>query len=543
MRTRSILCTIMAIAMVMSLLAGCRGNQETKSEDKTTAKTVTEPAIDKQQQDTEAKKYEKRYKFTFSNIGEEQPEPDNAFFNYLKEKFNVEFEMWPVEWGNWSEKNRVWLSSGDTPDIMNYNFSYGDYVKYAKQGVLKALPALDKWPNIQKVASSIKIVDKLKIDGVLYGWPKKLTSNSQNELDTKGFHYRKDWARKVGIPDDKNTFTEDEFYDFLKKIVSQDPGNFGKDKVVAYFPACINNWNPEMLGLRWHNPYYGTYKKVDGKYVWGASLPETLEGIKFAKRLYDEGLLYKDYFTAKGEDPDISWTSGRSAVFAGVVQLPQLLNWTRQLEQNVPGFNADTDYGLLHIVDANGGITTGMNSEFWNVTLFKHSLNDEQMNRILDMFDWILSEEGTKIFAYGIPGKDWGEGTSGPELKWPKDDKGQLIPPDYDQAGFIHIAICEPHLFELNPAVKESSKKMYRDYLDYKKAHAVNIFMLNYDLQFLSTELYSKFVSFDTETDNAVIKIIMTSKDVEKDWNEFLASMESKVKPVVDEINASIGNK
>ena len=72
--------------------------------------------------------------------------PDNVSFmeddiyRTYDEKFNFAYDLINITWETWAERDRLWITSGDMPDMLFWDFNLKDYMSYAKQGLIKALP-------------------------------------------------------------------------------------------------------------------------------------------------------------------------------------------------------------------------------------------------------------------------------------------------------------------------------------------------------------------------------------------------------------------
>ena len=76
------------------------------------------------------------------------------------------------------------------------------------------------------------------MDGELYCWP--ASRNNPPEIDnayTSYFTIRKDWAQKVGLYQEDNEYTWDEWKALLAAIVAQDPGNNGASNAAMVLPT------------------------------------------------------------------------------------------------------------------------------------------------------------------------------------------------------------------------------------------------------------------------------------------------------------------
>ena len=76
--------------------------------------------------------YDEHMTFTTSFIetGTADSYTDDAVYRHFADKFNLDFETYTVTWDNWEEKDRIWISSGTMPDLMQWNFKYDEYLYF-----------------------------------------------------------------------------------------------------------------------------------------------------------------------------------------------------------------------------------------------------------------------------------------------------------------------------------------------------------------------------------------------------------------------------
>lgn len=178
--------------------------------------------------------YEEHITFTTSLIETGSPASytDDPVYHAIMDQFNMDFEIWPVTWDNWAEKDRVWINGGTMPDLLMWNnFNYSEYLSYIDQGLIAPLP--EGWetdyPALYGVAMASGIGDKLYVDGVAYAIP-RTTLYLFAPVSEASYHYtawyRKDWATELGFEFDEAT-TLDELVAFAQACIENDMSGTG----------------------------------------------------------------------------------------------------------------------------------------------------------------------------------------------------------------------------------------------------------------------------------------------------------------------------
>lgn len=203
---------------------------------------------------------------------------DDDVYRYFADKFNFEYEIWPVTWDNWGEKTRIWINGGTMPDTIFWNFDYSELVSYAEQGLISPLPSgwETKYPNMYNMMQATGILEKLSIDGQVYAVPRATFyqfAPIKRALSHKAIFYRMDWAEKLGM-EIGPSITIDQLAEYCRKCIEADFAGNGKTLGIT---ATVNNLL--YLLLRVESPAYDRFRKVDGKYIWGPQEEGTVSGI------------------------------------------------------------------------------------------------------------------------------------------------------------------------------------------------------------------------------------------------------------------------
>lgn len=105
-----------------------------------------------------------------------------------------------------------------------------------------------------------------------------------------GIGYRADWAEKLGMRNEGDVYTWDEFMNLLQAFIEQDPGGNGAGNTyglctrMGYFPDILGIWQTNPTPWTFEEP---GYIEMDGQYVWYPSTDAYIEGLKIVKDLYD----------------------------------------------------------------------------------------------------------------------------------------------------------------------------------------------------------------------------------------------------------------
>ena len=197
--TRKFVCALLALLMVLSLTA-CQGAQtpaasqtETAAEE-TAAPTESAAESTAPAESAEGSKYETHIKIPQCVLDAEKT-GKTARDEWFNQKFNVEWDFYPVTWGDWTEKVRAWVAADDMPDILWWDMKIkhtAEFKTWAKAGAFREIPAdMTSWPNLAALREKLTSDDAmLTVDGKLYGWP----SSRNNPEWLKNAYYPMIWA-------------------------------------------------------------------------------------------------------------------------------------------------------------------------------------------------------------------------------------------------------------------------------------------------------------------------------------------------------------
>ncbi|HEY5562569.1 MAG TPA: hypothetical protein VIK72_12595 [Clostridiaceae bacterium] len=489
--------------------------------------------------------YKKKYIYTI-NVFDPASYSLDPRVKYLEDKFNIEFKLIPVNFNDWDDKVRILISSGQTPDIVWSRFqnqTVYEVERWVKEGVFRELPDINIYPNLFKLKVKMASDEALKINGKDYIWTSSIGNKSIKDINLCMYFYRKDWAEKLGLS--KEEYTWEEFKNLIKEIVAKDPGENGKGNTIGL--TTIGWGYPGFVTTYFPTPGYttGGYRLSNGKYIWAASAPETLKGIKELKIMYDQNIIWKEQPYAKNDDGPNKFYSGQAAALYNN-WIPLNINAAREnLKKTDPNIDVNKAVAPLYVRNPDGDLIVNENGDYWSAVLLKANMEDEKADRLFKMWDWIASAEGYKFSTLGIEGKDWNENGGIIKLLWKKDVYGNYISPYKGEGYRIMQMVSYWHYFDLtdnqmfpvevrNQAMAVTSRMLSND---------VKMLKRDYGADFFSGPNIEKIGTLTIGQNTEINNLLVNSNNIEKDWKAWVNSKLPTIQPVLDELNKGLLNK
>lgn len=350
----------------------------------------------------------------------------------VEEKFGIKIQNpGAYSWSNWMTQVSGEVLSDNVPDVFHanvdsYNFATS-YKFWAEEEIAKQIPDdLSRWPNLKKMIDNTTNIDSLKINGHLYGIPiAKNTADYSTSYSPFTYVYRRDWAKQWNVYQENDEYTWEQFEELLRVFTVEGKKN-GQNK----FALGDVEWGfPSITNFYKQVPHCFAQDET-GKYVNNYTTDAYIAGLTKSKEFRDKG--YYGYGQNEAVDGDLTkeFTGNRCGVlyenlsYSNYFTIRQDLVKTNILDT---AFDVDEAMGIMKIKGEDGKYVLEGTDNWFSMTFIDFRISDTKLNKLLDLYDWLLSEEGTRFAVYGIEDYDYTMVDGNVQLiekNWPKDEKG-----------------------------------------------------------------------------------------------------------------------
>ena len=541
---------LFALALVLILALGCVACSAPAQ--------APEDAADPTAQSPEAPAAETDSAFaehvTFTmNTTSDPPAEDDALWNYYTDKFNFTVDWVPLQYAERFDKLRIWIATDDLPDVVWIGLNdviYSEYITWMNSGMFAEVPSLDAYPNIQAMYDQEAMLgDELcTFDGKLMSLPAMRDSASYDFMINMGIGYRADWAEKLGMRNEGDVYTWDEFMNLLQAFIEQDPGGNGAGNTyglctrMGYFPDILGIWQTNPTPWTFEEP---GYIEMDGQYVWYPSTDAYIEGLKIVKDLYDRGIIWPDNVIDSSETLYRElYVAGQMGAMAQNLSLGFVSQVRDDMLKVDPSLERDKVYAIAKI--SNPGTEDEFYqhavASYWSCVAFSLKATDAQKDRFLATQDWNLSPEGLNLGLYGLEGTDFTVNDDGSiNLLWEKDEAGTYVDPYPFREYYTRLSVYDNAANFTNVSKNPQDVEDVRSAMDWSVENIGDkVKVLDYVQTYTTTPNKDKLGTFTAQTKAKVIDLLAnsTGDTIEADWRAWIAEMMPQVQPVLDDLNA-----
>lgn len=307
----------------------------------------------------------------------------NRWTEYIAEGTGLDIEWIAIPQSDMQTKMNTLLAAGEAPDMFGV-YSHAYVQGLAFEGMLMPLDdVIKEHSNEYKayIEKNPELETWTKVNGETVAFTNKRSINYALNF---GMWIRQDWLDKLGL---EHPTTDEEFFEVAKAFKT-----LGEDVVPLAYPY---QFMPTIYNA--HQSFW--YEKEDGSGLEFAPTTDRYgDSIAMLKRMYDEGILDKEYFIDSSQTRQYElWNTGRAGILFG----PWGESNNATLMKNDPEANVvplapfATKYGRNGMFKENP-------PQLFNL-VNKDSENPEACVKLID---WLISD-GWRDLMFGEEGKHY----------------------------------------------------------------------------------------------------------------------------------------
>lgn len=387
------LALLLALIMVLGIFVGCAAktdNTPAESETPAAADSSTETSSDAEAAEPAADREVIEVNVWAHDM--DFPEGDRLVA-YLEDKFDLKFHFTSYANGIYQENLRNTIMAGDLPDMFptwgpgDTNTMFDQLV--AEDLLLDCADLLPNYPNLWESVNYDPASLKFLYNGdSVYGVPRKWNKDTTDRT----LFIRVDWLKELGLemPD-----TWDDVYEVLKAFKEAKPDGIEQVGLSVNDPFWLKMICAGFTGVNtW-------YQDETGRYKSDIYHPNMKSAFEYLHKLYAEGLLDPECYVSEANRPMEYFTSGRSGIIYNASQYASCYPYFAETKKNFP----DAEVAIINPIPASPtGIRSHMGIDSGYYGMFCFNKEFKGVERVLEMMDWLASEEGNKFVRYGIEG-------------------------------------------------------------------------------------------------------------------------------------------
>lgn len=549
-KTHRILCMLLSVLVMLGLAACGQSPQDKQTGDTPLTQAPVSDSSEILETTTGEKTYDEHLILSWLMAGIKSGGDYTAddWGRYWLEKYNIDFDIiaTTIDASDWDERLRVWINSGDMPDVAHAEYSYGEIQNYAAQDAIYRLPDnwKDRWPNLAKTQQDVPIaaIAEEKLGGTYCLWrPVFSTNRPSKRLSYHALIYlRKDWLEACNL-EVKDTYTPSELEEIARTFLEKDPGNVGSNLVgMSIRPYDLAKLWPTTDFSEACNIGDGYYRDENGQFQWAPADQRTLESLKKYQQAYQEGLIDPEFYTYNRYQGSqkfyVQGTSGIALEDGHAIMITYIRNGLI-----AQGLNPDEVLQLAQLVGEDGKYHYREDANYWGQVIFNPNISQEKFERAMDLLDFCATQEGQNLINMGFEGVDWERDANGnyvslldPSIqgdhlsvmagKYPSKDSyfGSVVLTD-------DFALVSPNY---STQIQDTVRYFYK--LRDEISDETTLLPREYDYETLSTREKSQAYM---ELGNEYAKLILKEGNLEENWKAWVAEKMAVVQPVLDQLN------
>jgi putative aldouronate transport system substrate-binding protein len=367
-----------------------------------------------------------------------------------------EYTNTKVEWrreANDTYKEKLGLVLMDKDNMPMIVTGSGDLtanvVDAAKRGAFwdlsEFLKDTESYPNLSKADANV--LKSVTVDG------KVIALYRAREIGRYGFSYRTDWAEKVGITEAPKT--PEDVYNMLYKFTYEDPDGNGKDD--TYGLEMTKYVGPVDIMQTW----FGTGNKwveEDGKLVPVHQTKEYREALKWIKKIYDDGLIRKDWATVDSGTFGDACKKGEAGAFVDVMDGAKRI-WNYYIQNDIKSVVDPTKTATMTLVGPVNDktlATSGFNG-FYLITKAGAKTEDD-VKKCLHFLDKMCDDEMMVLADYGLEGITYDKNDAGKVVM-----RNKLEVQQTPNVGLNSVIAYIPNLTPTNPSLEKQESTIAQE--------------------------------------------------------------------------------
>ena len=451
---------------------------------------------------------------------------DSAIFKQIHEKLNVEIKPVIANDNNWNDKLNILISSGETPDVFiskgaddEYQFS-----KWIKEEIVTDIGEYqDKFPNVKRSLENFEALAKSR-GGKYYSLPILTGDAKYGVINSHSYHYHKDWLTNLGL---KEPDTIDEFEDMITKFALNDPdGNGKKDTygITSVAGTDAGIWTFYQI-FNAYNTSFDRFRKSGDNWEAECISEESKQVVKKLQEWYKNGILDPEFLINTSDIKDQKFLSGKAGVV--LLNVGGLYNETyTKFELAYPDKDPKTIFSYLPILQSKDGNRRADGiANFWCETVINNDISENKKLKALEILDYLLSEEGTKLTRYGVEGVHYKNENNEIIPLLPKDEKGENIAlTDVDIGTNLKAFVCWDNDF-IVPTIKNRDEIINSMKSPRENAVIDPLVFLALDTNVISQAARKQLIDFTYQTYS---NIIASGGDFDTEWNAYVSEWKKK---------------
>ena len=479
----------------------------------------------------------------------------DRYLDEIENRFQVKITPSSYSYNDWNSQVSGAINGNNLTDVFQFNvtqFNYANSYKFWAEGnTIKALPDdLSAWPNLKKMIDNLTSIDSLKINGHLYGIPiAKNIAKPKVDYSPFTYLYRRDWAKQYGVYQENDEYTYDQFINLIETFHRKLNPSGNSDQ----FAIADVEWGfPSITNFYKDSPHCFSFDESAKKYVGTFATDSYVEGLEIAKGYVDTKVYGYDQYSALEGGARKAYTQSKCGVFYENLSYSNyqvIRDAFETANSGNPQFNLDDATAIMKVKGKDGKYALEGTDNWFSMTLFNYDISDAKMNKILDILDYLLSEEGTMLAVYGLEGYDYQKGADGKialtKNGWPKDDFGKYVEKTNGAKFLRYVATLGNDYLADDPLTDQSSFAIlnrWNDEMDQANANkALRVFKEKEEVMWLSTPLKDQYeANLLSSANDQVIRYSYSKIDKSAYMK---AVSEGQWPKVLDEINEILGYK